>query len=69
MEILKESYPDDELIPEMDNDVRRLQLIAERFSKIGSLPEPVDSSMNELLDRVIVYMDKRTSQKVKITGH
>ena len=69
VEILKESYPDDELIPEMDNDVRRLQLIAERFSKIGSLPEPVDSSMNELLDRVIVYMDKRTSQKVKITGH
>ena len=69
VEILKESYPDDSLIPEMDNDVKRLQLIAERFSKIGSLPEPVDASMNALLDRVIEYMDKRTSQKVRISGH
>ena len=69
VEILKENYPDDELIPEMDKDVKRLERIAERFSKIGSLPEPVASSMNEVLDHVIDYMDKRTSQKVKIKGH
>ena len=69
VEVLKESYPDDDLIPEMEQDVRRLERIAERFSKIGSLPEPVDASMNEVLDHVIAYMDKRTSQKVRITGH
>ena len=69
VEILRESYPDDDLIPEMSNDVERLRLIADRFSKIGSLPEPVDESMNRLLDRVIVYMDKRTSQKVTLRGH
>ncbi|MBR4897905.1 MAG: HAMP domain-containing histidine kinase [Prevotella sp.] len=69
VEVLKESYPDDDLIPEMEQDVRRLERIAERFSKIGSLPEPVDASMNEVLDHVIAYMDKRTSQKVQITGH
>ena len=69
VEILKENYPHDELIPEMEQDVKRLERIAERFSKIGSLPEPVEASMNEVLDHVIVYMDKRTSQKVKITGH
>ena len=69
VEILKESYPQDDLIPEMEQDVKRLERIAERFSKIGSLPEPVDASMNEVLDHVIAYMDKRTSQKVKITGH
>ena len=66
VEILKENYPDDELIPEMDKDVKRLQLIAERFSKIGSLPEPVDSSMNEVLSHVVDYMDRRTSKKVEI---
>lgn len=65
-EILKESYPDDELIPEMDKDVKRLQLIAERFSKIGSLPEPVPTSLIEVMDHVIDYMDRRTSQKVKM---
>lgn len=66
VEILKENYPDDELIPEMDKDVKRLQLIAERFSKIGSLPEPVDASMNEVLSHVVDYMDRRTSKKVEI---
>lgn len=69
VEVLKETYPGDDLIPEMDKDVKRLQRIAERFSKIGSLPEPVPESMNALLDRVIDYMDKRTSQKVAIRGH
>ena len=69
VEILKENYPNDDLIPEMEQDVKRLERIAERFSKIGSLPEPVDASMREVLDHVIAYMDKRTSQKVAIKGH
>ena len=67
VEILKEQYPEDELIPEMDKDVKRLELIAERFSKIGSLPEPVDASMNQVLEHVIGYMDRRTSHKVEIS--
>ena len=66
IEILKMNYPDDDLIPEMDKDVKRLQLIADRFSKIGSLPEPVPSSLNEVMDHVIDYMDRRTSKKVKM---
>ena len=63
-EMLKESYPDDSLIPEMDKDVKRLQLIADRFSKIGSLPEPVPATLAEVLNHVIDYMDRRTSKKV-----
>lgn len=66
-EILKETYPDDDLIPEMDKDVKRLQLIADRFSKIGSLPEPVPSSMNDVIGHVIEYMDRRTSKKVQMS--
>lgn len=69
VEVLKETYPDDEMIPEMSKDVNRLERIAERFSKIGSLPEPVNTSLNEVIDHVIEYMDKRTSQKVTIKGH
>lgn len=64
VEMLKETYPDDELIPEMDKDVKRLELIADRFSKIGSLPEPVPASLNEVLEHVIDYMDRRTSKQV-----
>jgi len=66
VEMLKEQYPDDDLLPEMDKDVKRLQLIAERFSKIGSLPEPVESSMNEVLEHVVDYMDRRTSNQVQM---
>ena len=64
--ILKETYPDDELLPEMDKDVKRLQLIADRFSKIGSVPEPVPSSLNEVLRHVADYMDRRTSRKIEM---
>lgn len=66
VEILKETYPDDTLIPEMDKDVKRLQLIADRFSKIGSVPAPVATDLLELLGHVVDYMDRRTSKTVKI---
>ena len=66
VEILKENHPNDELIPEMDKDVKRLERIAERFSKIGSLPEPKEGSMNEVLTHVVEYMRHRTSDKVEI---
>ena len=69
VEIMKENYPDDDLIPEMNKDVKRLELIAERFSKIGSLPEPTDASMNDVISHVVEYMDRRTSKKVEIVRH
>jgi len=67
VEILRENYPDDDLIPEMDKDVKRLQLIADRFSKIGSLPEPVPVSLDTTLNHVVDYMDRRTSRRVVIS--
>lgn len=65
--ILKETYPNDKLLPELDKDVQRLQLVADRFSKIGSIPEPVPASMNEVLYHVVDYMDRRTSKKIQMT--
>ena len=67
--VLKESYPEDELIPEMETDVKRLERIAERFSKIGSVPEPAPEDLCEIIRRVVDYMDRRTSNKVKISCH
>ena len=64
--ILKETYPEDELLPELDKDVKRLQLIADRFSKIGSVPEPVPTSLNDVLNHVVDYMDRRTSKKIEM---
>ena len=65
-EILRDKYVDDELIPEMSKDVYRLQVIADRFSKIGSMPEPEDENLTEVLERVLVYIERRASNKVRI---
>lgn len=65
-EVLHETYPDDDLLPEMDKDIRRLQLIAERFSKIGSAPELKQNDICELVKRVAEYYDRRTSKKVSV---
>ena len=50
----------------MHKDVKRLQLIADRFSKIGSLPEPVPSSLNEVMAHVVHDMARRTSKNVQM---
>lgn len=68
-EVLRETYPDDELLPEMEKDILRLERIADRFSKIGSIPEPKKEDLCEILLRVVDYMDHRTSNKVTITTH
>jgi len=66
-QVLRETYPDDELLPEMDKDVQRLQMIAERFSKIGSLPEPQPENLNDVIAHVADYIGRRTSNRVTIT--
>lgn len=63
-ELLKDKY-DDELITEMEKDVNRLQMVAERFSKIGSMPEPVTADMVGVLDGVIDYVEHRSPATVK----
>lgn len=68
-EVLHETYPDDELLPEMDKDISRLQLIAERFSKIGSAPELKAQDARPLIEQVAHYFDRRTSTRVHITTH
>ena len=65
-EVLRCTYPEDELIPEMDKDIRRLQLIAERFSKIGSQPERESVDLCEVIKRVVEYIDRRTSKRIQI---
>lgn len=66
-EILQSNYPDDTLIPEMSKDVHRLEIIAERFSKIGSLPETTPEDLGEALQRVVSYIERRSSEHVTIT--
>ena len=69
-EILKESYPDDPVLPEMGKDIARLQLIADRFSKVGSQPEIQSTDLKEVLWHVTDYMTKRLPHgKVTLQCH
>jgi len=65
-EILKEQYPDDPFITDMGEDVKRLQLIADRFSKIGSQPTFEPCNMNDIVLKVAVYIGKRASSGIAI---
>ena len=63
-ELLKTQYPHDSLLPQMDEDIRRLQMIAERFSKIGSQPTLEQHNILPIVESAIDYMRARTSSKV-----
>jgi two-component sensor histidine kinase len=63
--VLKEKYPGDELVSEMEHDVARLQRVAERFSKIGSMPEPVAEDLVAVIEGVVEYMKRRSPAKVE----
>ncbi|MEM9819920.1 MAG: HAMP domain-containing sensor histidine kinase [Bacteroidota bacterium] len=54
-----------EVLNELNNDVSRLDLIADRFSKIGSAPELVAVNVFEELEKCRQYMERRASRKIK----
>ena len=55
------------IIGEINHDLERLNLITERFSKIGSEPSLSIHSLSEVLNESISYINSRTSDKVSIT--
>jgi signal transduction histidine kinase len=52
---------------EMEKDVDRLKLIADRFSKIGSKPQLEEENILERLQNMVEYMRRRSPKKVQIT--
>jgi signal transduction histidine kinase len=69
IEHLKLNHEEDEMtqdiVKELENDVQRLTLVADRFSKIGSEPELEPTNIYEAIDRCRIYMEKRAPRKVK----
>lgn len=72
VELMKSRFDaeDDPLIAEMENDIKRLEVITDRFSKIGSKPVLEDHVVYTVISNFIQYFQLRTSDKVifKITG-
>lgn len=56
---------DKSIVGEMQEDVKRLNTITERFSKIGSQPTLLPENINQVLSESIDYLKKRTSKNVE----
>lgn len=69
VEFFRASGTDPEITEEIDKDVRRLSVIADRFSKIGSRPEMDLEYVNETVGRSLEYMKSRVSGHVRINMH
>jgi len=54
-------------LPEIEKDVNRLELVTDRFSKIGSTPKLEQHNLNEVIQETASYMEKRSSKQVSIT--
>jgi signal transduction histidine kinase len=68
VEYLKTKEVDAAYLTEMEKDVKRLEVIAERFSKIGSNPDIMPLNINEAVRSAYVYMESRVSSKVKMSA-
>jgi Histidine kinase-, DNA gyrase B-, and HSP90-like ATPase len=68
LDLLKTTHEGDEntqeIVGELEKDVNRLELVADRFSKIGSAPDLVQTDIREALERIRAYMQKRSPRKV-----
>lgn len=69
VEYLRTKEFDPFLLNEMDKDVKRLETIAERFSKIGSNPDPLPVNISNSIRLALEYMQTRISSKVKVYTH
>lgn len=69
VEYLRTKEIDPSLLGEMEKDVKRLEMIAERFSKIGSNPDPTPVNISNSIRTALNYMETRISAKVKIYTH
>ena len=67
MAVMRETHPDDALIDEMEADIRRLEMVAERFSKIGSAPKLHPETVGPIVERVAEYIARRIPKSVKLT--
>ena len=65
VEYLKSKTEDASILNEMEKDVMRLQVVADRFSKIGSTPAPETRQVGEEMRQSVAYLEKRISKKIK----
>jgi len=62
--LLKEKENKDPIVFEIEKDIERLELISDRFGKIGSTPQLIRSNPFTEIERMVAYMKLRSSKQV-----
>ena len=68
-QLLESMGVDKSIVTDMDKDVKRLSTIADRFSKIGSMPDKELVSINEAVTTSLEYMRARIPKRVSLHIH
>ena len=63
--LLKEKQKNSEPLLEIEKDIERLNVITDRFSKVGSNPELTLYDLNETISKTVNYLQKRSSEYVQ----
>ncbi|MGB2273876.1 MAG: sensor histidine kinase, partial [Flavicella sp.] len=69
VELMKLQEKASDIVPEIQKDIDRLHIIAERFSKIGSVPERHITEMNTVLSNAISYFEARFSKNIRFQSN
>ncbi len=65
LEMLKEEKSNEAITKELEKDIERLKLVSDRFGKIGSIPQLVEQDLVEQIGRMVEYIRKRATGKVR----
>jgi len=69
LELLKDNESNLDAVTEMQKDLDRLKLVADRFGKVGSAPQLEEQNLITRLEDIVAYMQRRSPAKVNITLH
>ena len=67
VEMLKQNPDNNKIVPELEKDVSRLQLVSDRFGKIGSSPQLEKHNITSQVTSMVDYMKKRAPGKVNFS--
>jgi signal transduction histidine kinase len=66
LELLRDKGDNEEAVTEMQKDLDRLKLVADRFGKVGSIPKMEAENLLPRLEEMVAYMQKRAPNRVSI---
>ena len=65
-ELLKNKYNDETYLNEIEKDINRLNIISDRFSKIGSEPLLSNFNISKEIEKTVNYLSDRISNNISV---